>query len=288
MQNRIAALITCYNRYKKTVTCLEGLLTQQLPADTSMDVYLLDDNSPDKTAEKINTQFPQVKILHGNGSFFWAGGMRACWMEARKNNYDGYLLINDDVELLPGFINMLFEADVYSKQILGKQGLYVGSTYDPGTKKVSYGGRVLLSKLSGKSALMEPDKINFTKCDFAHANILLVMRNVVESIGVLSEKYTQKLADYDYTLHANKAGFPVVVCPGYWGMCEDDHGQNWLSTKYPLKERIRYLKSPKYLAYDEYLYFIKTHYPFYTPIAFIKLWMKTFFPGLWEKFKSKN
>jgi len=88
------------------------------------------------------------------------------------------------------------------------------------------------------------------------------------------------VADYDYTLLAGKRGILVLVCPSYLGACENDHGNNWLSANSTLKERIKYLKSPKQLAHKEYLFYIKRHFSFYFPIAFIKLWLKILSPSI--------
>ncbi len=114
---------------------------------------------------------------------------------------------------------------------------------------------------------------------------MMVPREVVKKIGILSADYTHSIADFDYTLRAKKAGFNVVVAPGILGHCTDDHGNNWKSSGVSLKDRIRYLKSPKGLAYKEYLHFIKLHFPSHLPVAFFKLWLKTLFPVVWDKFK---
>jgi GT2 family glycosyltransferase len=127
---------------------------------------------------------------------------------------------------------------------------------------------------------------DFLECDLANANIMMVPMQIVKRIGILSEDYTHSIADFDYTLKAKKAGYKAVVVPGILGHCTDDHGNNWKSSNVSLRERISYLKSPKGLAYKEYLHFIKKHFPSHLPAAFIKLWLKTLFPVVWDKFKK--
>lgn len=281
----IAVLLTSYNRVEKTIQCLKTFYHQAIPEGLVLDVILVDDNSTDNTGTKIKGLFPDVKVLFGSGSLFWVGGMRMAWNEALKNNYDGYLLLNDDVQLNPDMLVTLMQTHQYALSQFQKGGIYIGSTVDPFTNKISYGGRKLTGKFSDHSVLIEPDQKNIKECDFANANILLVMKNVTEKTGVLSDRFTQRLADYDYTLTAKKEGFPLLICPGYLGKCEDDHGKNWLTSSSTLGERINYLKNPKHLAYKEYLFFMKTHFPLYTPVSFVKLWLKTLFPVIWTKFK---
>ncbi len=282
---KITVLITCHNRKEKTVTCLKALFAADLPAEYRLSFFLVDDGSTDGTSEAIKKNFPEVNVIEGNGNLFWAGGMRLAWTEALKHNFDFYLLLNDDTLLYPNAINLLIEAHNFAIEKFNKGGIYVGSTNDPEIKEFTYGGHKLLNGISSRSQPVKPEAGNFRSCDFANANILLVSNNVVESIGILSDKFTHSVADYDYTLTAKKKGIPLLVCPDYCGTCSDEHGKNWLPGNYPISERIKYLRSPKHLAYHEYLFFIRRHFPFYYPAAFLKLWAKTLFPSIWDNFK---
>ncbi len=279
----IAILITVFNRRQKTIDCLNRLQSQQLKPGVKLEIFLTDDGSTDGTSEAVKDQFPDVKLYKGSGSLFWAGGMRFTWNKALASNADFYLLINDDTLLTDqAIITLLSCVEKYTAPVI-----CVGSTVNELTGKTSYGGSRLTSKTQWKSKKIEAPTTE-TDCDFANANIMLVPKYIVNSLGILSKDYTHGLADYDYTLKAKKAGFRVVVAPGFLGSCVDDHGNNWKGDKVSLKERIKYLKSPKGLAYHEYLLFIRRHFPLSYPAAFFKLWLKTFFPYLWDTFKNQS
>ncbi|HEX8459840.1 MAG TPA: glycosyltransferase [Segetibacter sp.] len=278
---RIAALLATFNRKQKTLECLRRLQQQQLPADCELEVYLTDDASSDGTATAVKDLFPRVNLFKGTGSLFWAGGMRFTWRKALTSNPDYYLLLNDDTLLNDNAIAVLLNHTSFTT----KPSIVIGSTVDLSTGKTSYGGSKLTSKSLWKGSMIEAPTV-FTHVDFANANIMLVPKQIVEKIGILSEAFTHSLADYDYTLRAKKAGFDVIVAPGFLGSCVDDHGNNWKSKNTTLRERIQYLKSPKGLAYDEFLKFIKDHFPMSYPAAFTKLWLKTFFPFIWDTFKK--
>lgn len=278
---RIAVLLTTFNRKEKTISCLKSLYSQQLPAGVTFEVFLTDDNSKDRTAEAVKEAFPEVHVFHGSGSLFWAGGMRNSWRHALQRQFDYYLLLNDDTVLQENAIHILLESNRKQAAVC------VGTTLDKASGSLSYGGRKVSSGLQLKSYKVHSDT-EFVECDLGNANIMLVPKAVVDKVGILSEAFTHGIADYDFTLKAKKGGFPVLVAPGILGYCVDDHGNNWKTTKTSLKERIQYLKSPKGLAYKEYLYYIKSHYPLHYPSAFCKLWMKTFFPFLWDSFKKSN
>lgn len=283
---KISVLLTTFNRKQKTVACLESFKNQVLPDNTVIDVFVTDDASSDGTVDAVKYILPDAHVYHGNGSFFWAGGMRHSWKHAMANDPDYYLLLNDDTILHPTAVLALLKYSWKASDRLSKPAICIGSTIDVATGKISYGGRRLKSKIRWNSGSLVFSETEYMACDVANANIMLVPRKVVEKIGMLSEAYTHGLADYDYSLKAKKAGFDLLVVPGFLGSCVDDHGNNWKSANVKLKERIKYLKSPKGLAYNEYLKFVKDHFPLSYPSAFFKLWMKTLFPYLWDTFKK--
>lgn len=276
----IAVLLATRNRKQKTIACLQSLQRQRLPEGVAVSVHVTDDASADGTPEAIKAVYPEANVYSGSGQLFWAGGMRHTWRQAAKNAPDFYLLLNDDTLLYEDAVASLLRAPSVEKS------LCIGSTKDPVTHERSYGGRRLTAKRSWRDDEVVLSETEYLPCDVANANIMLVPKAIVEKIGILSDAYTHGLADYDYSLTASRAGFNVYVAPGFLGECVNDHGKNWKPQKTTLQQRIAYLKSPKGLAYDEYMTFIKKHFPLSYPSAFVKVWMKTFFPFIWETFRK--
>ena len=279
---KIAVLITVFNRREKTLRCLESLSQQKNLQNVEVETFVTDDNSTDGTSAAIKIFYPQVHLFKGNGFLYWAGGMRYTYEQSWFYKADYYLLLNDDTVLYDNTISTLVDCINQKK---GEPAICIGSTKDNESDKISYGGYHLMHKNKWKSGIVySNDKC--MQCDFGNANIMLISKEVINKIGFLSNNYTHSLADYDYTLTAKKAGFDVFVAPGFLGECKDDHGNNWKSSKVSLKERIKYLKSPTGLAYKEYLIFIRRHFPASYPSAIAKLWLKTFFPFIWDGLKK--
>ncbi len=278
---KIGVLLATFNRKEKTLACLKSLYNQKNITQAELIVYLTDDNSSDGTASAVAAEFPAVNLFKGSGQLFWAGGMRSSWGKAVSDKLDYYLLLNDDTVLMDTAINQLlkyFETNT-------EPAICVGSTMESDTGKISYGGQKLYNKNKVQCYTIYSDT-EYMECDMANANIMLVPAAIVQKIGILSPAYTHSIADFDYSLRAQKAGYKVLVVPGILGYCVDDHGQNWKSADASLADRIKYLKSPKGLAYKEYMHFIKTHFPSHVPATFVKLWMKTLFPVIWDRFKN--
>lgn len=286
---RVAVLITCFNRKDKTLRCLKSLSESICSCryDLHVDVYLTDDGSTDGTSAAVseNQYIFSVKILNGTGNLFWNGGMIVAWNAALQHGgYGGYLWLNNDTYLLPNIWNEIVEADMYSYDMYGKHGIYVGSTKDPQTGAFTYGGFNFVSKLTLKDKFIYPDGI-FHICQCAHGNATFVSHEVVERIGIFCDKYIHGGGDHDYTYLAYKAGFPLIVLRDYVGLCENDHiggekndkkGFNSMN----LKKRIEYLYSPLGYNLHNSLLFQKRCFPFRYPFVFIAGYMKALFPKL--------
>lgn len=283
----ITVLLTCHNRKNKTVACLESLFRASIPDRYNMEIYHIDDGSTNGTSDVIKNIFPEINIVIEDVSLYWAEGMRLAWETAMNNmNYDAYLLINDDVVLHPDFFMKLLETDAYAYAKTGKKGIYTGATVDEKNGKVTYGGsRVVNNLIIVKLQLLTPVGQPMD-CDVTNANVLWVSNEVVDKIGIFDHRFTHGIADYDYSLLAVRNKMPVLLAPGVCGVCQDDHGKNWKSSHFPLKERIAYLKSPKGLALKEYLYYIGKHFPMFVPYSFVLLWLKTLFPFIWDRVKN--
>jgi GT2 family glycosyltransferase len=286
---KIAVLITCHNRKISTIKCLESLFNQKgLGKDFEIQVYLTDDGSTDGTYDEVNRVFPSVNLIKGNGNLFWTGGMQAAWNLANQDGkeYNFILMLNDDTILFEDcIINLL--ANFLA--IKNGAAIIIGATKDPKDQRPTYGGSSLINRYNLKTIRIIPNNISPQKCDLGNGNVMLISRAVYTRIGFLTNKFTHGIADYEYTLKARKAGITSYVASNYAGYCSNDHPRPWKNSKEAtLKERIKFLYSVKGLAYREYLSFIKSYFPFYLPEVWVKLWLKTFFPILWEKGKRTS
>jgi GT2 family glycosyltransferase len=281
---KIAALACSYNRLEKTKVFLKSLTTQYIPEGYILDIYMLDDQSPDGTVNYVREHFPPINIISGTGSLFWAGGMRMLWQHVVNTaDYDFFILLNDDVKLFDKAIDKLLT--VYHKSTF-KENVLIGTVQNPDHTKITYGGRKLLNGYNGDAALVEPDANELKECDLGNANIMLVDKGTVYKIGILSGRYIHSFADFDYTLNAKRHGVKVWVAPGFYGSCEYDHGKPWLSSEHTLKQRIAYMHSPKGIESRSYLRYIRKFFPLNYPAAVIKLWLKTLLPVVYDKYKK--
>ena len=281
----IAILFTCFNRKEKTLRALNAITKALNNYNTKnktlkATIYVTDDGCTDGTPKAIQKEFPEVKILKGDGTLFWAEGMRIAWLEALKYKYDAYLLMNDDTEVYNNVLHELFMAHEFCKENFKSQGIYLGATENK-VGKLTYGGSILTNSFLAKQKRLHPNG-TFQKCDLGNANIMLVTKEVVDKIGILSAGYAHGKADYDYTLMAKRHGIKVLLSSVFCGICENDHRDYYENfEKKTISERKRLLYNPTGIDFKSQLKFNKKFFPFRYPFVLFFGYFKVYFPILY-------
>jgi len=251
-RDRIAVLITCHNRKPKTLACLTALFNQTPPSSATTDVYLVDDGSTDGTAEEVHQAYPQVKILQGDGSLFWNGGMRKAFAEALKQDYDYYLWLNDDTILYPEALSTLLATSHNLVEQGYAHSIVVGSTQDPENGAQTYGGVVQGNGWHPFHFPVVKPHETAQRCDTMHGNCVLIPRKVAQIVGNLDPTFNHYGADLDYGLRAKLQGCTVWIAPGYAGTCASNPASSrQLNLDQPLHEQLQKMNQPKGLPFQD-------------------------------------
>jgi GT2 family glycosyltransferase len=255
-QANVAVIITSHNRRDTTLACLQALYQQIIP----FDVYLTDDGSSDGTALAVNTNYPEVKILKGNGSLFWVGGMRLAFAEALQNDYDYYLWLNDDTILESDVLERLLDIHLNLSNHNNPNSIIVGSTKDPQTGKSTYGGAVRSKRwYSNKFEFLEPNE-HLQECDTMYGNCVLIPRSVAIQVGNIDIAFIHSLGDLDYGLRASKLGCSIWVAPGYVGHCSKNSVTgSWVDTNLSVMARLKKVSQIKNFPIKAWTVFTRRH-----------------------------
>jgi GT2 family glycosyltransferase len=215
---RVAAVMTVFNRKEQTLACLESL-RRQAGHDALLEPYVVDDGSTDGTSAAVAERFPEVTLLSGDGTLYWVHGMHLGLARAFEGDYDHYLWLNDDTQLDDDAVSVLLQA---SKDVAARTpnpAIIVGSTRDPASGALTYGGRERRSRLRRtRFEVLEPgDEPRPTET--MNGNIVLVPREVVRRIGNIDPAYRHMWGDQDYGLRARAADCEVWTAPGTIGAC---------------------------------------------------------------------
>ena len=252
-----------------------------------IEIFLTDDGSTDGTSQAARSIFPDESVLHllqGNGSLYWAGGMRFAWDAALQvsSHWDYYLLINDDTVMLRVLFDDLLGTDQYCVHTFGKHGVYTGFIRDPETHKVSFGG--------GTDILLKPGK-EPQLCTIACANVMFFAQDVVDKIGTFDKRYVHSGCDYDYARMAHGADIPVLTTYSFVGECENEHRnnhENEINTALmSFKQRKEYMYKPT-TGRTDYLLYKKKFYPrlyYKSKLAFL---VELYMPHVYRYFFGKR
>lgn len=273
--NRIAVLLTVFNRKDKTLKCLNLLYSQvHNQKEYSLDIYMTDDGCTDGTPEVVANQYPDVHIIRGDGNLFWNHGMIEAWKKASCGNYDFYLWINDDVEIhLDAVERLLDESNRHNNEAI------IGGSMCASFDKtlVTYGGRISRHKLI-------QDVSKPTKCKTLSGNLVLVPSYVFRKIGMNDPYYKHSMGDLDYSLTANENGIEVWIAKGIFGVCNrEDKIQGWSDTKKNVFDRMKYLYSIRGNNPVMEFHFNNKHYGLVNAVyRFVISHIHTLFPQIWN------
>lgn len=293
---KIATILTCFNRKAKTVRCLNTLYKtldeyNAKHADNTIDlsIFLTDDACTDGTAEAVTEvcKGRKLHIIKGDGNCFWAGGMRLAWREAMKQHeeWDFYLLLNDDTTVMENVFEELMECHEYAVKNYGRSGVYSGCTCDEVTPDtITYSGDVMNPQTKGWNRLMPNGTPQVV--DMTNANILLVAKSVVDTIGIFPDGYIHSAADQDYGMMARRAQIPVLITSYACGYCEYDHVDErevcQKLMKMSLAQRKKYVYHPTHSDKD-YLLFIKRNMPSRYLVSYLLRKIRLYSPSLYYK-----
>lgn len=258
----VAAVLTCFNRREKTAACLRALMEQatQMGERCRLRCVVTDDGSKDGTSDMLAADFPEVTVLHGNGSLYWAGGMREAFGHALAEGHDFYLWINDDVVLYPHCLQALLDTHDQQLAATGRSGLVVGSMRNA-QGQFTYGGMVRHSSLWGHRYPKVPPTEVARPCDTMNGNCVLIPQAAASVLGNMDPAFRHGIGDMDYGLRATQAGIPVWVMPGFAGECAHDHRVegSYLDHTLPLAKRWRIITGPKCLAPQAWWTYCRRH-----------------------------
>lgn len=231
----IAVLMSCHNRKQKTLDCLRALSAAEVPAASKFQVFLVDDGSTDGTGSSVQSEFPDVTLIPGNGQLYWNRGMILAWETATQHSPDFYLLLNDDTILAAHVFTELLETSAHQ----GDEAIVVGTTCAvQDSSIVTYGGR------NPTGGLIVPNG-DLQKCHHFNGNCVLVPDSVYRKLGTLDPYYRHSFGDFDYGLRATKVGVKQLVSPTVIGIC-DTHVSlpKWCNSKTSLRNRLHAFYSP--------------------------------------------
>jgi GT2 family glycosyltransferase len=246
--SKAAILITVHNRKEKTMRCFRSLFANI----QDVDVFLVDDQSSDGTADEVKAIFPDVNIIMGTGNLFWNRGMHLAWSEASKNQYDFYVWLNNDVVLYENSFKELFAC----ASLTNHSAIISGLIQSHDEQAIIYGGTDETKKI-----ITTTNQLN--AITHMNGNVVLVPKSVFATLGNLDPFYHHDLGDVDYGLRAQKKHIGVYTTRTPIASCDRNEVCRVRLNQSTIYERFKRLYSPLGSKPSINFYFRKKHYGFW-------------------------
>ena len=165
-------------------------------------VCVVDDGCTDGTREMVESGFPEVRRVEGNGHLFWGGGILEGMKVAHPAGADVIVWLNDDCLPAAGAIDHLIARVRETKGICG------GVCRDPENPEVvTYSGSRV-----GHDDMISPEPGEYLQVDMINGNLVAVHRDVVDRIGFPPGlELPHYGGDSVYALRAARAGISCEV-----------------------------------------------------------------------------
>lgn len=201
----IYTVIPVHNRKNFTRECLISLRLQT----PEHKVVIVDDGSTDGTKEMLQTEFPEVIVVEGDGNLFWTAAINLGIRHALELGADYIFTLNNDTIAAPDLLEkMLLWAERTPDALLGAFDIVAK------TMKPHYGGEVVIWRWDKSRFLLDelkPDEQHgIHEVSLFPGRGLLIPRKVFDKIGFFEEKLLPHyMADYDFTHLARRNGFKI-------------------------------------------------------------------------------
>jgi N-acetylglucosaminyl-diphospho-decaprenol L-rhamnosyltransferase len=212
MQSKIYIVVPVYNRKLWTKRFLHCIRAQTF---RNYEVIVVDDGSTDGTGELISSEFPEAKLLRGDGNLWWTGainlGIRYALTQASAT--DAVLVINDDVEVYPNYLETLHSwLKLTPRTLIGSVVVNIespGIIYDGGNIVNWWTAKI--TSLNRGERLARFDNDQHVDVSFLTGRGTLIPVHLFHEIGLYDDKHFQQCGDTELPVRAKKAGYRLVI-----------------------------------------------------------------------------
>jgi GT2 family glycosyltransferase len=205
-----AIVIPTFNRRSTLLLALSKIF-EYPPA--GYQVIVVDSGSSDSTADAVRRQFPQVYLIAGDSSWWWAAATNAGARKAKDFGCSHVLTYNDDnVATSTLFANLFQAAESAPNSIVSAV-----CCYRDRPDLVFFAGRMRAQR-SDRFYYLDHDTPlpalgkGLRRVDMLHGMCTLFPMAVFDAVGLFNEQvFPQAFGDDDLLMRASRAGFQLQV-----------------------------------------------------------------------------
>jgi GT2 family glycosyltransferase len=202
-------IILNWNQADDTIRCLDSLRTL---AYKNFSVIVVDNGSRDGSPAKIKKEFPDIRVIANKHNLGFAAGNNVGINYALKEEPDYIFLLNNDTKVEPSLMRELITV-AESDTRIGVVGAVNYSFNEPDKVTLVHTTFNWLTGFTKREPLEAIANGHIVEPQEAHGvcgSSLLIKRGVIETVGLLDERFFIYYEDTDWCLRAGKAGFQVL------------------------------------------------------------------------------
>jgi N-acetylglucosaminyl-diphospho-decaprenol L-rhamnosyltransferase len=216
----LAVIIVSFNSAQYLIPCLESVYRHA--GDIELDVAVVDNGSVDGSADLIEREFPQARVLRSGNRGFAHGNNRG--FETVDSPF--VLFLNPDTEIRDGAFDDLVRVlrERPSVGLLGCRHVSGDGTLSPTIRRFPTPMRYLFEALGTerfpiRAAWMgerELDPARYereTRCDWVAGSFMLARSEAVIGVGLMDERFFLYSEEADLCARINAAGWEVAYVP---------------------------------------------------------------------------
>lgn len=217
----LSITICSWNTIADTRACLQSL--RDASGEGNFEVIVVDNASSDGSAEMVENEFPEFRLLRQNTNLGFTGGHNLAIAQRKGVNV---ALLNSDTVVHPGAVSTLIaymahnpDAGVVGPKLLNPDGsLQYSCRRFPNPVAAAFRntflGRWFPNNKYVRTYLMHDfDHTVAREVDWVSGAAMFIQGPLVDKIGALDPSYFMYCEDTDYCKRAWQSGFKVVYVP---------------------------------------------------------------------------
>ena len=208
MSKKVAIILINWNSYDLTRDTLNSL---QKVSYKDLDVIVVDNGSSDGSGDRLEVEFSEVILLKSASNTGFTGGNNLGFQYAMEQGYTYAMMLNNDVEVEPDFLEPLVYALDENKSIAAVQPLIYFHhdrelIWNAGSVRNSWTGETITLDYNVRDSGLERRWIR-KNVDWLTGCAFMVRTDILKEIGLLKEEFFIYYEDVDLSFRIMKAGF---------------------------------------------------------------------------------
>jgi GT2 family glycosyltransferase len=211
---KLSIIITSWNTKKLLNACLASI--QSYPPKCSFEIVVVDNASADGSAEMVENDFPDVRLIKSSVNTGYAGGNNLGFKHAEGEHI---LLLGSDTEVFPGTIQTMIDALDAKPQagIISCRLELPGGELQHSCKRFPSVLNAIamyssLHFLNQKYLMSAFDHSNEKEIDQPDATCILIRRSALQDF-IFDERYAILYNDVDLCQRVKRQGWKIIFIP---------------------------------------------------------------------------